>query len=200
MLCILTHALEDDWHQKWQNCLNIWKCMGARFVSASSRNLWHLINNLVLVFALVYHQINNFDDERMELVGDKNYGQVDALIAYSSLCSLPPPVVTNLVDPVLCLRKAYPKYSGPAHGTFVLGSADELKRPHNLRELTQKVFQKFWRNNLLLFNLCYFSKRLICQDFQKTFMKSNEYNIWLIGLAFRCASSFWAINDHSFSD
>ena len=36
------------------------------------------------------HQINNFDDERMELVGDKNYGQVDALIAYSSLCSLPP--------------------------------------------------------------------------------------------------------------
>ena len=37
-----------------------------------------------------------------------------------------PPVVTNLVDPVWCLRKAYPKYSGPAHGAFVLGSADEL--------------------------------------------------------------------------
>ena len=81
MLCILTHALEDDWHQKWQNCLNIWKCMGAWFVSAGSRNLWHLINNLVLVFALVYHQINNFEDERVELVGGKKYGQVDALIA-----------------------------------------------------------------------------------------------------------------------
>ena len=102
----------------------------------------------------------------------------------------PPVLRTSLVDPVLCLRKVDPKYSGPAHRTFVLGSADELKRPHNLRELTQKVFRKFWRSNLLLFNLCYFSKRLICQDFQKTFMKSNGYNIWLIGLAFRCASIF----------
>ena len=36
---------------------------------------------MVLVFALVYHQINNFDDERVELVGGKKYGQVDALIA-----------------------------------------------------------------------------------------------------------------------
>ena len=35
----------------------------------------------MLVFALVYHQINNFDDERVELVGGKKYGQVDALIA-----------------------------------------------------------------------------------------------------------------------
>ena len=60
-----------------------------------------------------YHQINNFDDERMELVGDKNYGQVDALIAYSSLCSLPPPVVTNLVDPVLCLRKTQSTMNRP---------------------------------------------------------------------------------------
>ena len=107
-----------------------------------------------------------------------NIGHPQQGVRFPSLCSLPPPVVTNLVDPVLCLRKAYPKYSGPAHGTFVLGSADELKRPHNLR------------NNLLLFNLCYFSKRLSCQDFQKTFIKGNEYNIWLIGPAFRCASSF----------
>ena len=111
-----------------------------------------------------------------------------------------PVLRTGLVDPVWCLRKVDPRYSWPDHGTFVWRSADELKRPHNLRELTQKVFQKFWRNNLLLFNLCYFSKRLICQDFQKTFMKSNKYNIWLIGPAFRCASSFWARNDHSFSD
>ena len=29
-----------------------------RQLSASARNLWHFINNLVLVFALVYHQIN----------------------------------------------------------------------------------------------------------------------------------------------
>ena len=33
---------------------------------------------------------------------------------------------TSLVDPVWCLRKVDPRYSWPDHGTFVLGSADEL--------------------------------------------------------------------------
>ena len=118
----------------------------------------------MLVFALVYHQINNFDDERVEAVFCNGWSELIVIIFsnhgnlfYTNIVSKTspttrstfplvvfdaPPVVTNLVDPVWCLRKAYPKYSGPAHGAFVLGSADELKRPHNLR------------NNLLLFNLC----------------------------------------------
>ena len=109
----------------------------------------------------------------------------------------PPVLRTSLVDPVLCLRKVVPKYSRPDHGTFAWRSADELDRAL-LRIHQQKVFWQFWQSNLC--NLCYFTKRLSCQDFQKTFMKSNEYNIWVIGLAFRCASIFCAINDHSFSD
>ena len=93
----------------------------------------------------------------------------------------------SIVDPVLCLRKTQSTMNRPTERLC-------WDPPMNYRGPTT------YGINLLLFNLCHFSKRLICQDFQKTFIKGNEYNIWLIGPAFRCASSFWARNDHSFSD
>ena len=71
MLCILTHAFEDDWHQKVTKLSEHLKMHGSSICLGRLKELETPHQQLGARICTGYHQINNFDDERMELVGDR---------------------------------------------------------------------------------------------------------------------------------
>ena len=71
MLCILTHAFEDDWHQKVTKLSEHLKMHGSSICLGRLKELETPHQQLGARICTGDHQINNFDDERMELVGDR---------------------------------------------------------------------------------------------------------------------------------